>query len=89
MGEDAWTRLKGIIANYCFGSAKEKIEPSSDLVADLGLDSISIVAIVLEVEKAFGVMINGQDFNDSMVTTPKDIMGLIDRKSTGGSAING
>ena len=42
------------------GGNTEKIEPTADLLVDLGLDSLDCVEIIMELEKEFGISISDE-----------------------------
>ena len=78
--EYKWNKVKRIIHSFCKDVEEKTIKPSSYLIKDLGLDSISIMAIILKIEKEFNIEINGQDFSDSTVDLAGDILGIILKK---------
>ena len=54
------------------------INENSNLVDDLGLDSLDFVDVVVEIEDIFGVKLTGEDFIN--VTTLEDFHNLIINK---------
>lgn len=78
-------RLYGVIIrvykvmNRSFGIPLEKIEDSSLLREELGLDSLSFVMIILEIEKEFGITLSVEGMSacksvgDVIATVEKEI----------------
>ncbi len=54
------------------------INENSNLVDDLGLDSLDFVDVVVEIEDIFGIKLTGEDFIN--VTTLEDFHNLIINK---------
>lgn len=69
-------RLVGLIADY-FGIAPDKVTPTARFVEDLGGDSLDVVAIVIAIEKEYGISI--PDAEDGRVSTVQDAADLIER----------
>ncbi len=61
-----------------FEVEEASIKPTAQLKKDLGIDSLEVVDIVVEVEKEFGVKIKSEDFKE--VKTFGDLCEFIERK---------
>ncbi|HYR96093.1 MAG TPA: acyl carrier protein [Candidatus Binatus sp.] len=73
-------RLRTLVAQK-LNAAAERIRPDTDLVADLGADSLAIVEIMMAVEDELGVLI--QDDEAERVRTFADAVALIAGKQDG------
>lgn len=60
------------------GVEGEKVKPESDLMRDLGLDSLDTVEMTLALEEQFEIEIPDSDLED--VSTVNDAIDLIERK---------
>lgn len=77
--EDRYTQLKTIISPYLPEDVSaDAIEPESNFIKDLNINSANLVDIVLDVEDAFDITLENDDM-DSMQTV-QDAMHLIDSK---------
>ena len=57
MNNDIFEKLKAIAVNQ-IGIDEDKVKPESDIIKDLGLDSLDIVDMLMYVEEEFGVSID-------------------------------
>lgn len=60
MNNDIFEKLKAIAVNQ-IGIDEDKVKPESDIIKDLGLDSLDIVDMLMYVEEEFGVSIDDGD----------------------------
>ena len=60
MNNDIFEMLKAIAVND-IGIDADKITPESNIIKDLGLDSLDIVDMLMKVEETFGVTIDDSD----------------------------
>ena len=60
-------------------SACEEVSPEDDLKADLGLDSLSIVAFIVGLEEKFGIMFDDGDLNPCDLIKVRDISELLEK----------
>ena len=60
-------------------SATETILPEQSLQDDLGLDSIQLVTILIEIEDRFEILLDESDMNPFELTTVKDVVDLVER----------
>lgn len=60
-------------------SGKESIRESDRLQEDLSLDSLSMVTILLEIEEAFGILLEESDMDPFLLLTVEDVIALADR----------
>lgn len=72
--------LINILINYNPSTEKENINKDSDLLNDLGIDSLGIHEISFEVGDEFDVMITDKDIET--FKTIKDIVDYIDKQNT-------
>ena len=57
MNNDIFEKLKAIAVND-IGIDADKVKPESDIIKELGLDSLDIVDMLMKVEETFGVTID-------------------------------
>lgn len=69
-------KIKEIICN-CVAAEPDSITKNSKFLADLGLSSLDIVMMSVEVEREFGVKIPDKDF--TKFKTVGDLMGYIEK----------
>lgn len=60
MNNDIFEKLKAIAVND-IGIDADKVKPESDIIKELGLDSLDIVDMLMKVEEIFGVTIDDSD----------------------------
>jgi acyl carrier protein len=60
------------------GIDKASITPDSEIIKDLGADSLDVVEMLLELEKEYGVEITDEQAAD--LKTVGDIVSLVDNK---------
>ena len=70
-------KIFNIIADYT-GTDKSKITLESNLIDDLGADSLSAVEIVIAIEKQFGITIPDNQV-ESMIKV-KDVIAIVESK---------
>ena len=75
---DTYSKVVSIIAEQ-LGISEESINISSDVVKDLGADSIDIVQLLMAMENEFGVTVSEDDADK--LKTVGDIVSLIDSKN--------
>lgn len=63
-------------------SLKEDIEESDVLTADLALDSLGLVILLVQIEDAFGIELKEEDMNPYDLVTVEDVIAMI-RKYVG------
>lgn len=64
--------LKGI----CF---KENISAEDNLYADLGIESLGLVNLLLMIEDTFDIELNGEDMNPYELVTVSDVVKLVEK----------
>ena len=75
MNNDIFEKLKAIAVNQiCID--EEKFTPESDIIKDLGLDSLDIVDMLMSVEETFGVTIDDGDVAE--MKTVADVVKFIE-----------
>ena len=60
MNNDIFEKLKAIAVND-IGIDADKVKPESDIIKELGLDSLDIVDMLMKVEETFGITIDDSD----------------------------
>lgn len=75
MNNDIFEKLKAIAVNQ-IGIDEEKVTPESDIIKDLGLDSLDIVDMLMSVEETFGVTIEDGDVAE--MKTVADVVKFIE-----------
>lgn len=75
MNNDIFEKLKAIAVNQ-IGIDEEKVTPDSDIIKDLGLDSLDIVDMLMSVEETFGVTIDDSDVAE--MKTVADVVKFIE-----------
>lgn len=74
---DTYSKVVSIISEQ-IGISEDSINKDSDIVRDLGADSIDIVQLLMAMEDEFGVTVT-EDDADSLKTVG-DIVSLIDNR---------
>ncbi len=72
------TKIIGIIANQ-LGVDKDMVTPASNIVDDLGADSLDVVELVMALEEAFDTEIPDEDAEK--IRTVQDIFEYVKRKA--------
>jgi acyl carrier protein len=75
--EDAAIKLFALLHNY--GIEKGQITQESHFMKDLGLDSLDISELLLNVEQKFDITINEEEWSN--ISTYSDLLSLILTKS--------
>lgn len=75
MNNDIFEMLKAIAVND-IGIDADKITPESNIIKDLGLDSLDIVDMLMKVEETFGVTIDDSDVAE--MKTVADVVRFIE-----------
>jgi acyl carrier protein len=70
------------ILNEIAGIDAERIQPCASFAADLKIDSLSMVEVVVAAEERFGVDISDDDFDK--LSTIGDVMDYVSRAGTRG-----
>lgn len=78
MNNDIFEKLKAIAVNQ-IGIDEEKVTPESDIIKDLGLDSLDIVDMLMSVEETFGVTIDDSDVAE--MKTVADVVKFIENNA--------
>ena len=81
MREEIIKDLKEIIFNVT-GSSDIEVKEDSDLINDLGLSSLDLIAIIGEIEDHFNITIEDDDI--SSIRTAKDIADYVESKTKWG-----
>lgn len=82
---DKRSEILGVIVSHLEGRGIEVagVSETTDLVDELGLDSLDTVELTLGLEEAFGVEIPDSDLED--VRTVGDVIDLIEKKTSVGA----
>lgn len=74
---DTFSKVTQLLANQ-LGVDKAGIKMNSDVVKDLGADSLDVVEMLMGLEDEYGITISEEDA--SKLKTVGDIVNLIDKK---------
>lgn len=77
MNNNIFEKLKAIAVNQ-IGIDEALVKPESDIIKDLGLDSLDIVDMLMSVEEEFGVSVD--DGNVAEMKTVADVVNFIESK---------
>lgn len=78
MNNDIFEKLKAIAVNQ-IGIDEDKVKPESDIIKDLGLDSLDIVDMLMYVEEEFGISIDDGDVAE--MKTVADVVKFIESQT--------
>ena len=70
-------KIKSILSSQ-FGIDEDQINENTDVVSDLGADSLDVVELMMSVEDEFGIMI--QDEEIAELKTVGDVVNYIERR---------
>jgi acyl carrier protein len=73
------TKLREILCLF-LGINTDQIQPSSDIIKDLGADSWDVVEIIMEIEDEFQIAIDDEDV--LKIKTFQDVLALVDKESS-------
>ena len=57
-----------------------KTDEQTNLIADLGLDSVSILQLILEIERKFGILIKDHELDSRTFSMMGNLVSIIERK---------
>lgn len=77
MNNNIFEKLKAIVVNQ-IGIDAEIVKPESDIIKDLGCDSLDIVDMLMSVEDEFGVTIDDSDVSEMKIVL--DVVNFIDQR---------
>jgi acyl carrier protein len=78
---EKYQKLKDIIQIYLPEDVSvNDIQPSSNFVTELNINSANLVDIILDVEDTFDIRLENEDMNQ--MQTVQDALGIIDSKLT-------
>ena len=77
MNNNIFEKLKAMAVEQ-IGIDPALIKPESDIVKDLGCDSLDIVDMLMSVEEEFGVIVEDKDVSE--MRTMADVVAFIDGK---------
>lgn len=77
MNNNIFEKLKAIVVNQ-IGIDAEIVKPESDIIKDLGCDSLDIVDMLMSVEDEFGVTIDDSDVSE--MKTVLDVVNFINQR---------
>lgn len=77
MNNNIFEKLKAIVVNQ-IGIDAGIVKPESDIIKDLGCDSLDIVDMLMSVEDEFGVTIDDSDVSE--MKTVLDVVNFIDQR---------
>ena len=73
---DIFQKVKEVI---CDTVGEENVTPDQELKADLGFDSLSLVAVVVGLEEKFGIEFNESDLDPSKIIPVGDLIELVEK----------
>lgn len=68
-----------VIDILCELSGKETIEAKDTLLGDLGLDSLLMVTLLIEIEEAFEIELDESDMNPFELISVNDVVSLVSK----------
>ena len=77
MNNNIFEKLKAMAVEQ-IGIDPDLIKPESDIIKDLGCDSLDIVDMLMSVEEEFGVTVGDKDVSE--MRTMADVVNFIDNK---------
>lgn len=77
MNNNIFEKLKAMAVGQ-IGIDPALIKPESDIIKDLGCDSLDIVDMLMSVEEEFGVIVEDKDVSE--MRTMADVVAFIDGK---------
>ncbi len=77
MNNNIFEKLKAMAVEQ-IGIDPALIKPESDIIKDLGCDSLDIVDMLMSVEEEFGVTVGDKDVSE--MCTMADVVNFIDNK---------
>lgn len=77
MNNNIFEKLKAIVVNQ-LGIDADSVQPDSDIIKDLGCDSLDIVDMLMSVEDEFGVTVDDSDVAE--MKTIADVVAFIENK---------
>jgi acyl carrier protein len=74
-------RLRGILEPWVSDiDSADNISDQTNLIADLGLDSVGILQVVLGVEKEFGISIANHELDSKLLSMTGNLAQMIEKK---------
>lgn len=74
-------KLKALIVDITTEKVdNNSIDTNTDLINDLGFDSIEIIELIVEIENEFKIEIDDDDINMNILTTYSELLSMIERK---------
>ncbi len=59
---------------------KDAVNEETNLILDLGLDSVGILQVVLGIEQEFGIKINNLELDSELLSKMRNMVNMIQRK---------
>lgn len=72
--EAIYTQVYAILHEIC---PKALVTDRTDLVGDLGIDSVAMMSLILRVEGQFGVMLGGKEMEAGVLKTAGNLVDFI------------
>ena len=73
---DIEARVKNVISDIC---QVDEVEKSSVLRGELGLDSLSMILLLVELENVFNIQIKEEDLNPLEIVTVENVIYLVEK----------
>jgi acyl carrier protein len=74
---DGFDKIKDLLSSQ-LGISKDKVTMDSDIVKDLGADSLDVVEMLMTLEEEYSITVSEDDAMN--IKTVSDIVKLIDKK---------
>jgi acyl carrier protein len=58
----------------------EQLDDQTDLIAELGMDSVGILELILQIEKVFGISISNDELDSRLFGRIGNLVSMIDSK---------
>ncbi len=58
----------------------EQLDDQTDLIAELGMDSVGILELILQIEKVFGISISNDELDSRLFGRIGNLIAMIDSK---------
>lgn len=82
MGNDVWPRVRQVLLDWLDSDrTPDQLSVDSRLREDLGLNSLTVVDLIVAIEDEFDISVSDDDL--ASLVTLRDVVGTIERKVAG------
>jgi acyl carrier protein len=78
--EQVIEQLRGIVEPWVSIDLIDEINEKTNLIADLGVDSIGILQLILGIEREYGISIKNHELDSSLLSMMGNLVDLIQSK---------